>query len=88
MNKVLKRTIVFILALYAIYILALQQKMLDTYAMEKKKCLNEINEANEEKEELNNSLEGLNSTEYIEGIARNKLDMYLPNERVYIDITK
>ena len=29
-----------------------------------------------------------NSNEYIEQIAREKLDMYLPNERVYIDIGK
>ena len=26
--------------------------------------------------------------EFIEEIARDKLDMYLPNERVYIDIGK
>ena len=32
--------------------------------------------------------ENLNSTEYIEDVARNKLGMYLPNERVYIDISK
>ena len=88
MNKILKRIIIFALAIYAIYILAIQQKMLNTYAAEKKQYTNEINEAKEEKEELNKTLEGLNSTEYIEDIARNKLDMYLPNERVYIDITK
>ena len=28
------------------------------------------------------------SKEFIEEIARDKLDMYLPNERVYIDIGK
>ena len=32
--------------------------------------------------------ENVNSTEYIEEVAREKLDMYLPNERVYIDISK
>lgn len=76
------------LIIYAIYLLASQQKMLNTYAAEKKEYANQIKEANEEQEQLNKELEGLNSTEYIEEIARDKLDMYLPNERVYIDITK
>ena len=30
----------------------------------------------------------INSKEYIEEVAREKLDMYLPNEKVYIDISK
>ena len=30
----------------------------------------------------------LNSKEYIEKIAREKLDMYTENERVYVDINK
>ena len=30
----------------------------------------------------------INSKEYIEEVARGKLDMYLPNEKVYIDISK
>ncbi len=88
MNKLFKRTIIIGLLIYAVYILISQQKMLNSYAAEKKQYMEQINEAKEEKEELNNSLEGLNSTDYIEDIARNKLDMYLPNERVYIDITK
>ena len=37
---------------------------------------------------LNETLDNLNSTEYSEDIARNKLDMYLPNEKVYIDVNK
>lgn len=76
------------LSIYAIYILVAQQKMLNSYAAEKKQYIDQIKEAEAEQNELNQSLEGLNSTEYIEGIAREKLDMYLPNERVYIDITK
>ena len=88
MNKLFKRSIIVFLLIYAVYILISQQKMLNSYAAEKKQYMEQINEAKEEKEELNNSLEGLNSADYIEDIARNKLDMYLPNGRVYIDITK
>ena len=88
MNKVIKRLIILLLSIYAIYILVAQQKMLNSYAAEKKQYIEQIEEAEAEQNELNQSLEGLNSTEYIEDIAREKLDMYLPNERVYIDITK
>lgn len=88
MNKLLKRIIVLLIAGYVIYVLISQQKMLNSYAAEKKQYTNQISEAEKEKSELNNSIEGLNSTDYIEDVARNKLDMYLPNERVYIDITQ
>ena len=37
--------------------------------------------------ELKTVKNNINSTEYIENMAREKLGMYLPNERVYIDIT-
>ena len=40
------------------------------------------------KKELQKTKENVNSTEYIEEVAREKLVMYLPNERVYIDISK
>lgn len=88
MNKLLKRLIIISLLIYAVYILISQQKMLNSYAVEKNEYSNQIVSAEEEKAELNSSLEGINSTDYIEDAARNKLDMYLPNERVYIDITK
>ena len=38
-------------------------------------------------ESLNNKKANINSKEYIEEVAREKLDMYLPNEKVYIDKT-
>ncbi|MBR3324679.1 MAG: septum formation initiator family protein [Clostridia bacterium] len=88
MNKIIKRLIFLGLIIYAIYIFIAQQKMLNSYAVEKNEYTNQIINAEEEKAELSNSLQGINSTDYIEDAARNKLDMYLPNERVYIDITK
>ena len=39
----------------------------------------------ETKEELTQKKEDVNSLEYIEQTAREKLDMYYPNERVYVD---
>lgn len=40
------------------------------------------------KEKLLETKSNINSKEYIEQVAREKLDMYLPNEKVYIDISK
>ena len=38
-----------------------------------------------EKEELAKKKEDVNSLEFIEQTAREKLDMFYPNEKVYID---
>ena len=62
--------------------------MLNSYAAEKKQYTNEIETAKAEQEKLNLELNNVDSTNYIEEMARDKMDMYLPNERVYIDITK
>ncbi len=75
-------------AIYVVYTFVSQQKLLNAYAKEDKDYRNQIEQANEMKEELSETLQSLNSTEYIEQIARDKLDMYLPNEKVYIDITQ
>ena len=45
----------------------------------------ELKEEQEYKEELANKKEEVNSLEFIEQTARERLDMYLPNERVYVD---
>lgn len=87
MRKLVSRLFIILIAIYAVYIFISQQKMLNTYAAEKKQYTNQIEKAQKEQAELTETLDGLNSTNYIEDIARNKLDMYLPNERVYIDIT-
>ena len=75
-------------AIYVVYTFISQQKLLNAYAKEDRDYRNQIEQANETKQELSETLESLNSTEYIEQIARDKLDMYLPNEKVYIDITQ
>ena len=42
-------------------------------------------ELNQNKQDLEQEKENTKSLEYIEKLAREKLGMYLPNERVYID---
>ena len=88
MKKFLIKIVFFILAAYGISTFISQQKLLNSYAAEKEEYNNRIETAEAERKELNETLSNLNSANYIEGIARDKLDMYLPNERVYIDITK
>ena len=45
-----------------------------------------IAEEKQNKEKLIKTKENLNSNEYVERVAREKLDMYYPNEKVYIDV--
>ena len=43
------------------------------------------NELNQNKQDLEQEKQNTNSLEYIEKLAREKLGMYLENERVYVD---
>ncbi|CCZ00155.1 putative uncharacterized protein [Clostridium sp. CAG:793] len=88
MKIILKRILLLAISVYVVYTLVSQQKLLNTYAKETEEYANQIEQATQNQTELNETLESLNSTNFIEGIARDKLDMYLTNERVYIDITK
>lgn len=88
MKIILKRILLLAISVYVVYTLVSQQKLLNTYAKETAEYANQIEQATQNQTELNETLESLNLTNFIEGIARDKLDMYLPNERVYIDITK
>lgn len=88
MKKILRYTFVILIFIYIIHIFITQQGLLNSYAVESKGYKSQIEEANKTQEELLSSIQSLNLTNYIEEEAREKLDMYLPNERVYIDITK
>ena len=46
----------------------------------------QIEEQTEYQKKLAETKTNINSEEYIEKMAREKLDMYLPNETVYVDI--
>ena len=68
-------------------VLIRQQKNIIQYQKEIKELSTKINVAQDEldlEEEINKS----NSPEYIEKVAREKLGMYLQNERVYVDSNK
>ena len=65
-----------------------QQIKLNNYDNEKQYYNDQIADLNSQKEELIVEKENVNSPEYIEDIAREKLDMYLPNEKVFVDMNK
>lgn len=76
------------MAVFVIYFVVTiynQQKVLDNYNFNISTIEKEIDEKNEYKESLISLKENANSLEYIEKIAREKLNMYKPNEKVYKD---
>lgn len=85
-NKTKLIFIVFII--YAIITIINQQKTLNSYKATQEDLKEQIEEAKNYQEELNISKQNINSLEYIEKVARKKLNMYYPNERIYIDSSK
>lgn len=88
LKKLYKRLLILAFSIYVIYTFIMQQQTLNAYKAEENKYNEEIEKAQEQQEKLIATKNSINSNEYIEQIAREKLDMYLPNERVYIDIGK
>ena len=84
-KRFIKWLIIIALVIYSLVTFINQQKVLNTYATNKEEVESNLQEAKKEQEELGKIKENINSKEYIEDAARKELDMYLPNERVYVD---
>ena len=87
-KKILKVIIILIVLSYFIYVIMKQRTTLNSYKTEQDYVSAQIQEQQEYKNELADMKANINSDEFIEQIARDKLDMYLPNERVYVDANK
>ena len=87
-KKVFKKILFLGIAIYIVGTLLSQQKTLNAYSKKVNNYENQIEEQQEAQQSLNEIKENVNSSQYIEQIAREKLGMYLPNEKVYIDATK
>ncbi len=85
-KKLLKKLLIIAFIIYVTIVLLNQQKVLNTYQDNIASIEKEIEEASDKKASLISLKENANSLEYIEKIAREKLNMYMPNEKVYIDI--
>ncbi len=85
-SKNLYRIILIILIVfYVVFTLVNQQKTLNEYSKDSEELSQKIEDEKTEKEELAKKKDDVNSLEFVEQTAREKLDMYYPNERVYID---
>ena len=87
-NKLVKRICLILLIIYVPIIFINQQKTLASYNSQKKYYNDRIVEAKNNNKLLKDEKSNLTSNDYIEKIAREKLDMYSENERVYININK
>lgn len=84
----LKNILVIAVIIYAITTFANQEKVLSSYKEQEAEVASQIEDAKDYQEELNISKENANSLEYIEQVAREKLNMYYPNEKIYVDNSK
>ena len=84
-RKLYRNLIILAIGLYVIFTLVSQQSTLNQYSQNIKDLSQKIEQEKEIKEELAKKKEDVDSLEFIEQMAREKLDMYYPNERVYID---
>lgn len=84
-KKIYKKLVVLGIAFYAIFTIINQQKALNQYSQNCEQLAQQINEQKEYKEELAKKKEEVNSLDFIEQMAREKLEMYYPNEKVFVD---
>lgn len=84
-KKLYKKILILLVSIYVIFTLISQQQTLNQYSQNSQELSQKIEEEKSTKEELAKQKENVNSLEFIEQMAREKLDMYYPNERVYVD---
>lgn len=85
-KKVFVRILIILFIVYFISVMVNQQDKLNTYKQSQAYYETKYSEEVARQEELKALKDNIDTPEYIEQLAREKLDMYLPNERVYIDI--
>ena len=84
-KKIYKKLLIIAIAIYVLLTLINQERALNQYTKDSQQLATQLQEEKEYEEKLAKEKEEVNSLEFIEQTAREKLDMYLPNERVYVD---
>ena len=87
-RRLLETVCIILFFIYIFYQYSSQQQTLNSYAISQKYYQQQISKEQKKNMELLELQDNINSDKYIEQIARDKLDMYLPNERVYIDVSQ
>ena len=92
MNKgkgsVIRVLILIAFVVYFCHIIVEQQKIINDKLHALREIENKIREEENLKEELQKEKEMLSSEEYMEKIARKKLGLVKPGEKIFIDINK
>ena len=84
-KKLYKRLFLLLVLIYLAFTFINQQKVLSRYTANSNNLNEKIENERKNQEELLSKQNNINSKEFIEDTARKKLDMYYPNEKVYID---
>ena len=84
-RKILRNIFIIAIIIYIAFVFINQQKTLNEYSKNTEELNQQIASEQATNEELNQKKDDVNSLEFIEEMAREKLDMYYPNERVYMD---
>ena len=84
-KKLYKRLFLLLVLIYLAFTFINQQKVLSRYTANSNNLNEKIENERKNQEELLSKQNNINSKEFIEDTAREKLDMYYPNEKVYID---
>lgn len=84
-KKILRNLLIIAIVVYIAFVFIDQQKTLNEYSKNTEELNQQIASEKATNEELNQQKDNVNSLEFIEEMARDKLDMYYPNERVYMD---
>ena len=84
-KKILRNLLIIAIIIYIAFVFIDQQKTLNEYSKNTEELNQQIASEKATNEDLNQQKDNVNSLEFIEEMARDKLDMYYPNERVYMD---
>lgn len=84
-KKILRNLLIIAIIIYIAFVFINQQKTLNQYSKNTEELNQQIASEKATNEELNQKKDSVNSLDFIEEMAREKLDMYYPNERVYMD---
>ena len=84
-KKILRNVFIVAIIIYIVFVIINQQKTLNEYSQDTEDLTQQIASEEEKNNDLNQQKDNVNSLEFIEEMAREKLDMYYPNERVYMD---
>ena len=84
-NKIIRNLLIIAIIIYIAFVFINQQKTLNQYSKNTEELNQQIASEEATNEDLKQQKDNVNSLEFIEEMAREKLDMYYPNERVYMD---